>query len=180
MRRRWATFFTNELLRQLYKDGAIAPDQASGQWHWDLDPDRWSGVSSDVVEFMVDNLRRLPSATQETLRLAACIGGTFDLQTLATIYDHPVDETAAALLPALKQHTVLPLHNDYRLVDECAEMQAINPAYRFEHDRVQQAAYALIDSQRLSEVHLSVGRLMCTHRRAGAGRSDHRYRQSPQ
>lgn len=156
-------FFTNELLRQLHEEGAIVPDPASGRWNWDLDAARWSRVSSDIVEFMVDSLRRLPPATQQVLQLAACIGGTFDLQTLSTIYQRPAAETAAALLPALKQHTVLPLHSDYRLVGEGSEPLEFNPTYRFQHDRVQQAAYALIDVQRLPEVHLSIGRLMLRH-----------------
>ena len=156
-------FFTNELLRQLHKEGALAPDPDSGRWNWDLDAALWSGVSSDVVEFMVDNLRRLQPATQDALRLAACIGGTFDLHTLSAIYERTPAETAAALLPALKQHTVLPLHTDYRLVGGDADPLELNPSYRFQHDRVQQAAYALIDAQRLQEVHLSVGRLMLQH-----------------
>ncbi|MCG8428836.1 MAG: diguanylate cyclase [Chromatiales bacterium] len=156
-------FFTTELLRQLHKEGAIAPDPISGQWNWDLDAARWSGVSSDVVEFMVDNLRRLQPATQRVLQLAACIGSTFDLHTLSAIYEHSVAKTAVALLPALKQHAVAPLHSDYRLVGEDAEALAFNPTYRFQHDRVQQAAYALIDVQQLREVHLSVGRLMLQH-----------------
>jgi diguanylate cyclase (GGDEF)-like protein len=156
-------FFTNELLRQLHKEGAITPDTASGRWNWDLDAARWSGVSSDVVEFMVDNLRRLPPATQQVLQLAACIGGTFDLNMLSVIYESPVSETAEALLPALKQHTVLPLHSDYRLVGEGSGPLEFNPSYRFQHDRVQQAAYALIDTRRLQQVHLSVGRLMLQH-----------------
>ncbi|MET0026434.1 MAG: diguanylate cyclase [Candidatus Thiodiazotropha sp.] len=156
-------FFTNELLRQLYKEGVIRADQASGYWDWDLDAVRWSGVSNDVIAFMVDNLRRFHPATQQTLQLAACIGNTFDLHTLSAIYERSVAETAAALLPALKQHTVLPLNSDYRLVGEGAESLAFNPLYRFQHDRVQQAAYALIDFQRISAVHLSVGRLMLQH-----------------
>ncbi len=165
--------FTNELLRQLYKESAIVPNPASGRWHWDLDAARWSNVSSDVVEFMVDNLRRLKPETQRVLQLAACIGGTFDLHTLSVIYERPVAETAAALLPALKQHAVLPLHSDYRLVgapleDEGQEFDSLeslmfNPIYQFQHDRVQQAAYALIDVQRLPEVHLSIGNLMLLH-----------------
>ncbi len=161
-------FFTNELLRQLYEEGAITADPVSGRWNWDLDAARWSGVSSDVVEFMVENLRRLPAATQQTLQLAACIGNTFDLQTLSAISQHSADETASALLPALKQHTILPLHNDYRLVggqreNGADETVTLNPTYRFQHDRVQQAAYALIVVQQLQDVHLSVGRLMLQH-----------------
>ncbi len=158
-------FFTNELLRQLHKEGAIAPDPVTGHWQWDLDAACWSGVSNDVVAFMVDNLRQFAPETQRVLQLAACIGGSFDLHTLSVIYEQSVTDTAAALLPALKQHTVLPLHSDYRLVGkhlaaENNEPVLFNPNYRFQHDRVQQAAYALIDVQRLREVHLSIGRLM--------------------
>ncbi len=161
-------FFTNELLRQLHKEGAIAADPASGRWDWDLDAARWSGVSSDVVEFMVDNLRRLQPETRQVLQLAACIGNTFDLNMLSVINESSVADTATALLPALKQHAVLPLHSDYRFVgeglqDAAAESQAFNPSYRFQHDRVQQAAYALIDTRQLPEAHLSIGRLMLRH-----------------
>lgn len=170
-------FFTNELLRQLHKEGAIVADPLSGRWYWDLDAARWSGVSSDVVEFMVDNLRRFTPQTQRVLQLAACIGGTFDLHTLAAIYEASVEATAAALLSALKQHTVLPLNSDYRLVGDVLSAATeegkalasdtdellLNPTYRFQHDRVQQAAYALIDVQLLPAVHLSVGQLMLRH-----------------
>ncbi len=161
-------FFTIELLRQIYKEGALTPDPDNGRWNWNLDAIRWSGVSSDVVEFMVENLRQLSPATQQLLQLAACIGGTFDLHTLSAIYGRSPAQTAEALLPALKQHTVLPLHSDYRLVageteGEGTEPLALNPSYRFQHDRVQQAAYTLIDVGRLQEVHLSVGRLMLQH-----------------
>jgi diguanylate cyclase (GGDEF)-like protein len=156
-------FFTNELLRQLYKDGSITPNPARGYWNWDQDAALWSKVSHDVVEFMVDNLRRLEPATQQVLQLAACIGGSFDLHTLSVIYERLPAETAAALLPALKQHSVLPLNADYRLVGGNTDQLELNPTYRFQHDRVQQAAYALIDTQRQQEVHLSVGRLMLQH-----------------
>ena len=156
-------FFTNELLRQFHKEGALTQDPDSGRWNWDMDGARWSRVSNDVVEFMVGNLRKLDSATQQVLQLAACIGGTFDLHTLAAIHEHTAAETAEALLPALKQYTVLPLHGDYRLVGGEVGPQTLNPAYRFQHDRVQQAAYALIDPARRPEVHLRVGRLMRHH-----------------
>ena len=153
-------FFTNELLRLLYKEGAIAIDLSSGKWGWNLDATFLSGVSNDVVEFMVDSLRLLPPETQDVLKLAASIGGTFDLHILAAISERSTSETAAALLPALKQHTVLPLHGDYRLVDANTELLEFNPCYRFEHDHVQKAAYALIEAKQLEEVHLSIGRLM--------------------
>ncbi|WP_150910465.1 diguanylate cyclase [Marinobacter halotolerans] len=153
-------FFTNELLRHLHAQRAIWPDPSTGQWQWQLDEASWEKASGDVVTFMLDGLRQLPAPTQHVLQLAACIGNTFQLRTLATIYEHSVAETALALLPALKQYTVLPLHGDYRLASHSNESVSINPRYRFQHDRVQQAAYNLIDESDLPAMHLTVGRLM--------------------
>ncbi|WP_339844047.1 diguanylate cyclase [uncultured Halopseudomonas sp.] len=163
-------FFTNELLRQLHARGAIWSDPGTGQWHWHLDKASWEAASDDVVEFMLDNLRQLPENTQKVLQLAACIGNSFTLQTLAIIYNHSQADTAQALVPALQQYTVLPLHNDYRLATQHSESLELNPDYRFQHDRVQQAAYHLIDSEELPSVHLIIGRLML--REAGAQVAD--------
>ncbi|MBT00488.1 MAG: serine/threonine protein kinase [Oceanospirillaceae bacterium] len=160
-------FFTNELIRGLYLEGAITPEAGTGRWSWDLDQARWAQMSSDVVEFMLESLRRLPPETQQVLQLAACIGASFDLNTLSVIYQRSATDTARALLPALKLHAVLPLHSHYRLVNERADESGeapFNPVYRFQHDRVQQAAYALIDRGALAAVHLSVGRLILASR----------------
>ncbi|MBP0049871.1 diguanylate cyclase [Marinobacterium sp. AK62] len=156
-------FFTNELLRQLHAQGAITCDPASGRWQWQLDRSSWEEASHDVVAFMLESLRKLPDDTQQVLRLAACIGNSFTLQTLAAIYEHSLAETARALMPALKQYTLLPLHNDYRLVNQPDDSLALNPSYRFQHDRVQQAAYNLIEPDALPSMHLSVGRLLLKH-----------------
>ena len=153
-------FFSNELLRQLHARGAIWSDPGTGQWHWHLDKATWEATSDDVVEFMLDSLRQLPAETQKVLQLAACIGNSFTLQTLATIHNHSQADTAQALVPALQQYTVLPLHNDYRLATQQQKNPDFNPDYRFQHDRVQQAAYHLIDSKELPRVHLVIGRLM--------------------
>lgn len=127
-RARGNPFFTNELLRQLHAQGAISQDALTGQWRWQLDQTSWENVSHDVVQFMLENLRQLPAETQKVLQLAACVGNTFSLHTLATIYEHSTAETAQVLLPALRQYTVLPLHSDYRLVNQPDERLLLNPA----------------------------------------------------
>lgn len=159
-RARGNPFFTNELLRQLHTQGAIWSDPGSGQWRWQLDRASWEEASQDVVAFMLENLQQLPAPTQRVLQLAACIGNTFNLQTLAAIYEHSPARTAEALVPALKQYTVLPLHSDYRLARHPDEHLRLNPGYRFQHDRIQQAAYNLIETSELPRMHLSIGRLL--------------------
>jgi predicted ATPase/class 3 adenylate cyclase len=161
-------FFIRELLRSLHEHGAIAFDPDRGQWKWDDVAVAAAGVGENVVDFLVGELRRLPEETQEVLQLAACIGNTFDLTTLALIAGKSPADAAAALQPALLRQAVVPLTESYRLVAHGGAQTAgedgdAAPTYRFQHDRVQQAAYALIDEARRRSVHRSIGRLMLDH-----------------
>ena len=159
-------FFTKELLRSLHMDGAIRFDHEAGRWSWDLTAVQQAPVGENVVEFMEANLRRLPEATQQVLRLAACIGNTFDLRTLSIIAQRTLGAAGTDLHPALARQIVVPLGESYKFVDADghdtgdAELARPDPTYRFQHDRVQQAAYALIDDAQKRAVHLSIGRLI--------------------
>ncbi|MEX1058593.1 MAG: serine/threonine protein kinase, partial [Natronospirillum sp.] len=129
---------------------------------------RHSGINNNVVEFMLSRLQQLPESTRNVLQLAACIGSSFDLRTLALIHEHSLGATAEALLVALQRTLIGPLNDDYKLVGSRDGGGAdgdvsVNPQYKFAHDRVQQAAYELIDEGRKQALHLSVGRLMQRH-----------------
>ena len=164
--------FLGEMLKTLEQSRAIAFAPDAGRWRWDLDAVRKSALSNNVVEFLIANLRQLEPSTQHMLQLAACIGNTFDLRTLSVISERSMDETGDELLPALQRLVVIPLHDDYKFVGKDAgaggnASQAngveFNPTYQFQHDRVQQAAYALIDPDQKQAVHLKVGRLIHRH-----------------
>jgi predicted ATPase/signal transduction histidine kinase len=163
-------FFVNELLKSLHEEGAITFSSQTGQWTWDMAKVLHGGLSGNVVEFVIARLRRLDPAAQQLLRLAACIGNTFDLRTLAVISEHPSAVAGATLIEALQSNVIVPLDGNYRYFDT-PEGAQINPLYKFQHDRVQQAAYALIDEQRKRAVHLSIGRLMLKH--AGEAVDEH-------
>ncbi len=156
-------FFINELLKSLKEEGAIAFDPEAGRWWWNEEAVRRAQVGDNVVDFMVANLRRLHPETQAVLQLAACIGSSFDLKTLAIIHERAVDQTAAELHEALRRNIVVPLSESYALVGLPGGAETVNPTYKFQHDRIQQAAYALIDDDHKQAVHLSIGRLMQRH-----------------
>ena len=162
-------FFINELLKRLCEEGALFFDPDAGRWNWDLDAVRTADVSDNVVDFMVANLRRLHRSTQQVLQLAACIGNGFDLRTLSIIHECSMAETSAALHEALNRNIIVPLGESYKFVgldaldDAAGAADTVNPTYHFQHDRVQQAAYALIDGDRKQAVHLSIGRLIGCH-----------------
>ncbi|MEO6779285.1 MAG: AAA family ATPase, partial [Gemmatimonadaceae bacterium] len=170
-------FFTKELLRSLHESGAIRFAPESGRWEWDTESVASASVADNVVDFMIAALRRLPEPTQELLQFASCIGNTFDLRTLCIIAGRNYASAGADLDAALARQLILPLTESYRLVAAADPDAAPSPAgagvrYRFQHDRVHQAAYALIDPERKQAVHLSMGRVLL--RNASATELDER------
>ncbi len=143
-------FFLSQFLTTLHADGLLAFDPAARRWTWDLARVEGSLATDNVVEFVLAKLNRFAPESRHLLWLAACIGHEFDRQTLATIAELPPEHVSEHLWEPLREGLVLPL--DVK--------PAVNPRYRFLHDRVQQAAYALIEESGKEAAHLRIGRLM--------------------
>ncbi|WP_431857193.1 AAA family ATPase [Azospirillum sp.] len=152
-------FFLGQFLLAMHEEGLIAFDRAPGLWTWDAARIAQRDSTDNVVDLMVEKIRRLAPATRATLSIAACVGGRFELADLAAAGDAPAAELAAALVPALREGLVLPLDGAYRTV-AAATADGAGPKvrYRFLHDRVQQAAYSLIPEGERAAVHLRTGR----------------------
>ncbi len=154
-------FFVKQLLQSLYRDGLIAFDEAAGGWRADLEGMERAQVADNVLALMTAKIARLAPRTQRILRLAACVGDRFDLQTLATISEVEPAAAAADLWESVEEGLVLPLDKSYGFAPDLST--GIDPSeigYRFLHDRVQQAAYALIPEEARGQVHLTIGRLL--------------------
>ncbi|MEM9002802.1 MAG: PAS domain-containing protein [Cyanobacteria bacterium P01_F01_bin.86] len=155
-------FFTIQFLKGLHGDGLITFDDALSYWECDLVQVRDAALTANVVEFMVGRLHKLPSATQNVLKLAACIGNQFDLETLAITCETPSEEVATDLWSALREGLILPQSQTYKFfhgLEESEEnLAGIAVGYRFLHDRVQQAAYSLIPDQQKQTMHYRIGK----------------------
>ncbi len=159
-------FFLSQLLNALYEEGLI---RFHGQrWEWDEAAIRARAISADVVDLMVGRLRRLPEHTRGVLPLAACIGNTFDLDTLSIVGERPARQLAHELLPALGEGLIVPLDDGYRGAGEDVDEGDRRGRYRFAHDRVQQAAYSLLADDAREQLHLRVGRLLRQNLDTGA------------
>lgn len=156
-------FYINVLLTEFFRERLIYFDHQNGVWAWDLTKIQAQKVSDNVVEFLLATLRELPQETQHILQLGACIGNLFDLKSLAIISDKLPANVAEMLDPAITKGLIIPLSNDYRLAKAVAEMSSTDifrVYYQFAHDRVQQAAYELLDEQQRKKIHLSIGRML--------------------
>ncbi|WP_442921722.1 AAA family ATPase [Microcoleus sp. Aus8_D2] len=165
-------FFTTQFLKALHEDGWIeftpptrAGTGATGGWQCDIVAVRQLALSSDVVEFMALQLQKLPVETQEVLKLAACIGNKFDLNTLALVSEQSPIETATNLWKALQEWLIIPISETSKFFQandssECDRSGEIRVPYKFLHARVQQAAYSLIAEDIKQATHLSMGQLL--------------------
>ncbi|MEO0869884.1 MAG: AAA family ATPase, partial [Cyanobacteria bacterium J06642_11] len=153
-------FFASQFLRVLHQDRLITFDQETGYWQCDIAQVSAAALTDDVVELMAAQLQKLPPDTQEILKLAACMGAQFDLNTLAIVAKHSREDTARFLWIALEQGLVLPISQVYKffqISESLATETTANPRYRFLHDRVQQAAYELIPHQEKPSFHYLIG-----------------------
>ncbi|XXY48996.1 AAA family ATPase [Sorangium sp. So ce269] len=153
-------FFLSQLLLALHEDGLLAFDEREGAFSWELDRIRDRGLTGDVVALMAGKIERLAPGTQRVLELAACIGHEFTLKMLATLHGRSPVETGRDLWEALREGLVLPEDPEYRLLYDDSTAASFDVSYRFLHDRIQQAAYALVDGELREEAHLRIGRLL--------------------
>ena len=155
-------FFTHEFLKSLYEEELLVFDINALQWQWDVDKIAALDMTDNVVELMAGKIGKLPTHTQAALKLAACIGNQSDLNTLSTIYQHSSQETLADLWLAIEEGLLLPLDGNYKPLENLKKGEA-DCHFKFQHDRVQQATYSLIDDANKQTTHLAIGRLLLTN-----------------
>lgn len=165
-------FFTRQFLKALHADGWIQFNQQERVWECDITKVRSLTLTDDIVELMTAQLQKLPAETQEVLRLAACIGNKFELATLAIVCKQSITDVATNLWCALQEGLILPQAQTYKFFQsEIHTSSATEPerkfltneiscAYKFLHDRVQQAAYELIPTDQKQLTHLKIGQLL--------------------
>ena len=137
-------FFVIQFLHVLADEGLVAFDHERARWSWDLGGVHGKQYTDNVVELLAAKLTRLPLDTQEALRQLACLGNVAEVATLSIVLGTSAQQVHAALWEALRQ----------QLIDR------LQRSYKFVHDRVQEAAYALIPEESRAEAHLTIGRIL--------------------
>ncbi|QSQ19110.1 AAA family ATPase [Pyxidicoccus parkwayensis] len=137
-------FFAIQFLTALHDEHLIAFDASSRAWHWDIEKIRAKGFTDNVAELMAGKLQRLPTATQEALKLAASAGHSVELELPAALLGRDEEETRVTLWEAVRAGLLV----------------CVGRRYTFVHDRVQEAAYALIPEESRAAVHLRIGRFL--------------------
>ncbi len=152
-------FFTVEFLKSLFQEALLVFDIQTLAWQWDDGQIAALEMTDNVLELMADKISQLPNDTLSALKLAACIGNAFDLNTLSIISQHAPQATLQDLWKAIEDGLLNPLDDQYKLVG-MVDKTAEKARFKFQHDRVQQAAYSLITDTDKQSIHLQIGRLL--------------------
>ncbi len=136
-------FFVKSFLQSLYDEMLLDFTPETG-WTWDLEKIARLQATDNVGDLMIRRINQLDTATGEMLKLAACLGNQFTLETIALVARKSIIETLSDLRPALAGGMI------FRTQD----------VFRFAHDRIHEATYSLIPEDQKPRVHLEIGRMM--------------------
>lgn len=154
--------FVRQFLLDLQHEGLIAQAQSGSaeriRWEWNLDAIKTAGITDNVIDLLLSKLQRLSGDAQEALQLAACIGNRFDIDTLALIQGTSSELAFESLRLAMNEELIRPLTTLTASDNEDVLSPLVVRQWCFQHDRIQQAAYSLIEQERQKKVHLAIGR----------------------
>jgi predicted ATPase/serine/threonine protein kinase/class 3 adenylate cyclase len=162
-------FFMGEFLKSLHERHLILFNMHNGAWEWETGRIQAEAITDNVVDLMAEKINQLRPSSQQALKLAACVGNQFDLQTLGLVSGKPPGGIINALTEAVSEGLILLLGDAYKYLelesDELADglldavlLQTVK--YRFAHDKIQQAAYSLIPEEARQRVHRQIGLLV--------------------
>jgi PAS domain S-box-containing protein len=137
-------FFAIQFFTALAEEELLSFDPVAPAWQWDINRIRAKRYTDNVVDLMAGKLKRFAATTQEALKQFACLGNVAEIATLAMVHGETEEAMQAALWEAV--HAGLVFRED--------------SAYKFLHDRIQQAAYSLIPEEHRAVVHLRIGRVL--------------------
>jgi predicted ATPase/signal transduction histidine kinase len=151
--------FVRRFLQYLHGAGVFVFDRQTGLWQWDLARIAEAPVTENVVDLLMSAIARQPDDCQRALAIAACVGARFELDVVAAVLGSSLEATGRALSPAVREQLIAPVG---------PASPGEPAAYRFAHDRIQQAVHSLTPGDAHPRIHLRIGRWLAAAARGSA------------
>ena len=157
-------FFLHQFFNKLHQDKWLSFDREQGKWRWQITELQSQGITDNVVELMIERLQQLPKNTLELLAQAALLGNKFSLTVLAQVSEIKPVDVVDGLSPVMAQGLVYALSDDYLFLTSPERQQKAE--FKFNHDRVQQAALAVTSEQEKAHLQKIVGQNLLEYAQA--------------
>lgn len=146
--------YLTQLFHFLHDTELISFDYSTGRWVWDEQSIRAKAVTDNVLDLLHRRLSSLPSKTRHVLGVAACLGSTFDAETLASAIGQ--SDVISDLAVCIRSDLIIALGDGDAPVP--ASQGPPERRFRFLHDRIQQAAFNLVEDVAKKPFRLEIGR----------------------
>ncbi|GGG67249.1 AAA family ATPase [Paenibacillus radicis (ex Gao et al. 2016)] len=138
-------FFIKQFLQDLFSGGFLTFHPGSRSWQWDMQRIYEMHISDDMATYLSVKLKHLPEAMVLALSRAAYLGSSFHEAALIPITGLSKDSLHEALELAVNESLLRKV------------VEAGNNRYRFQHDRIQQAAFELVIPDQRPMLHWQIG-----------------------
>ncbi|MEK4353853.1 AAA family ATPase [Paenibacillus sp. FSL R5-0475] len=140
--------FIKQFLQDLIDDQRVEFDEDLRSWKWDLQRITELNVPDNAAAYLSSKLQQFPDQTVYALSRAALMGSIFDVGTLAEIMEIPVETLTEALEVAVNGRVLQPVNGEEYT------------HFKFQHNRIHRAAYALVPEEVRPELHWRIGMLL--------------------
>ncbi|MEK4426845.1 protein kinase domain-containing protein [Solibacillus sp. FSL K6-1523] len=155
--------YIQELFNQFMKLELLYYSLQSRSWKFDLKKMEDFNVSKNLSEFFTRRVDDLSEKQKMVLKVAACIGITFEQQLLERCLDLTRAEIAQVMLSLIQEGCIVPLNNRLLLASTFNHLSLFDSselAFRFVHRDIQKVIYKQIDGELLMHTHYNVAKLL--------------------
>lgn len=153
----------------MYQDGLLRYSMGSNRWEWDAEKiNNSTTVTNDVGELLAARIKYLPQNSLSVLKLAACIGFSFDkhiLEHLAMEDFSWQSSVKSSAQKSIEETQTRDREVFFHIMDESLHAGLLettdqDSVCRFSHDLIHQNVYAKISLDEKKAIHLRIARLM--------------------
>lgn len=154
-------FFVKQFLSALHEQELLHFNYEINRWIWDMNEIQKLRITDNLMFLLAEKLERMPARTQYVMRLASCLGASFDLEALGIIMRTSFVDALHELEGAIQSGLIIPVGMDYKFYHEAmGKSVARSIRFMFVHDSIQEAIYGSINGAKLSEMHRSIAQML--------------------
>ncbi|WP_039058416.1 AAA family ATPase [Enterobacter sp. Bisph1] len=136
--------YVHEFSKRIIEEGLVTHSSHQGKWQYDLQTISARYYSENMPDLLLQQLVHMPPETQSLLGCMACLGSAGDIPLLSRVLGCDKSEIGYRLHPAVALHLIT-LNAD---------------AYTFFHERIYEAARALLTPEHRRQLHLTTATLL--------------------